>query len=132
MRIKELQEFSGEEAALREQLQRLLRQMDPRWGMAELRAFSEQRRGAGGCPAVCRRICRSMTAAWSRLHGSGSKRAGSWKRPNMSFGGRKPLMARKRRRNRPFRDVHPEIQSRIAPRLERNPIGGGTLARNPS
>lgn len=40
MRIKELQEFSGEEAALREQLQRLLRQMDPRWGMAELRAFS--------------------------------------------------------------------------------------------
>lgn len=40
MRIKELRESSGEETALAEQLQRLLRQMDPRWGISELRTFS--------------------------------------------------------------------------------------------
>lgn len=70
VRIKELQEFSGEEAALREQLQRLLRQMDPRWGMAELRAFSGSaaereavRRYAAGFAGYDRRM---ESLAWER------------------------------------------------------------------
>ncbi|MDR9854316.1 AAA family ATPase [Paenibacillus sp. VCA1] len=40
MRMKELQESAGEEAVLQEQLHRVLRQMDPGWGVSELRAFS--------------------------------------------------------------------------------------------
>ncbi|MCJ8010395.1 AAA family ATPase [Paenibacillus sp. KQZ6P-2] len=40
IRIRELQELSGEEAALKEQLQRLLRQIHPGWGQLELRSFS--------------------------------------------------------------------------------------------
>ncbi|MWV43772.1 AAA family ATPase [Paenibacillus sp. HJL G12] len=40
MRMKELQELSGEEAALTQQLQRLLLQIHPGWGISHLRAFS--------------------------------------------------------------------------------------------